>query len=211
MGRHFSSGYDIAYDVFDEGGEEVMSMNDESCFSELTDYFEGFVDVYEVKLENVLCEQTRDYYEFYLNYLIKAFKLKHTNIGASTFSFCVYTDAKGKRRMTELELLTVLTCVRYLWEGNAIAGMLKFFKYLKKDYDKTGKANLQTIMKAWGESNQQYVNKIHQFCSTDEIIPKTLGALRKWKGDLNGFCTHNPKKQKQQEPDNVVRFYVQYG
>lgn len=193
MARNFSAGYDINYYAFDQYGNETLFIEGESCFSDLTDYFHDYNDIYEVTLVNTLCKQTKDYYDFYLNYLTKAFRLKHVNIKKDEFSFCVFTGAKADRRMTTLELLTVLTCVRYLWEGNCIKGMIRFLEYLKKDYDKTGKANLQTIMKAWGKSDQKYVNKIHQFCSTQEIIPKTLGALRKWKGDLNGFCTHDPK------------------
>jgi len=187
--RGFSPDYDISYMITYKDGSTVSYL-DESCYGILMDEY-AISDIKRITLYNILCEDTKEYHEFYLNFLIDTFKLKNVEIDDDEFSFDIVTSEN--RRRSYLNLLLVLTSIRYLWEGNYLREHLKFFEYIKQR-NRKGISKLKLLMEAWGKLDMPYYNGLHQFCDPVLIKPKSMRQLKifeKRRGEISvkAFCT----------------------
>jgi len=108
-------------------GEVVMDRNNAACFSEFMGRFNESYDT--IRLTDIACEQTKEYHDFFLQFVIDMLDLKDVSFGEDYFEF----KSLGPKKKDS----AVMSIVRFLWEdlGN-ISGIqteLLLFKRLRDD------------------------------------------------------------------------------
>lgn len=69
------------------GSELIDDKQNVACFSFMRDYIGEYTHVY---IYNILCKHTKDYHNFYLNYISDMLKLEDVEIGDNSFKFKTY-------------------------------------------------------------------------------------------------------------------------
>jgi hypothetical protein len=105
-------------------GAIVLDRNNTACFSEFMGRFNDPYDT--IRITDVACEQTQEYHDFFLQFVIDMFDLKEASFGEDYFEF----KSLGIKKKDS----AVMSVVRMIWEelGN-ISGIdtpNRFFKRL---------------------------------------------------------------------------------
>lgn len=116
----------------------LLSRRKTACFRELFN-FSGKYNI--IRIYNIECEQTIDYKDFFINYIIKMFNLKNTNLTNEYFEF--------KSTGYKYKDLIVMTITRLLWE------------YICGNSDIN---NVEVLFKPLKEGKSKYKNKLKRFC-----------------------------------------------
>ena len=140
MRKFKGEGYSVSYDII-LNNSIISKYKYSACYSDLIAYLD---DDYCVKFKNIYCEETKDYFDFYIKYICEMFKVKYKLDSAEkTLTIPLYKN----------HTMNLIFCstLRMLWEGYYPNNRVKFFKNLK-------------------EGRCSYRNKLKRFCYFYSLI-----------------------------------------
>ena len=94
-----------SYKIF-RGGDVIMERTNTACYSEFMNRFNESYD--KVRLDDIACEQTKPYHDFFLQFVIDMFDLTEASFGEDYFEF----KSLGLKKKDS----AVMSIVRMLWE-----------------------------------------------------------------------------------------------